>query len=531
MADEDALKVLQVDLSALKPSLLPFLPASASSSPAPSRPRSAVPTRRRSADDFRRAPFAHERQLRVPSRAGAPTPTLRPDTPDADMQVSGISVSAATSRLPSRCASPCPPASFAPSPAPTPFAAELRRSPVGAKEGGRQSSRSTPRRGSAAVRANLRRLSNSSAQESLGSEGPSSPPELQIECSSYAPRRRSVCLEGYGDIACVARALRCAGSGETALQVTDENARRNLERIVDLFRNWDADGDGVISRAELKLVMDFATDGAVLDADLDRLMDVADTNKSGCIELDEFARWTCSPQSGMFSGDIMPSRIAAVNNPIISELVHELFTLHDVSRNGFISYDDFAMTRMVLSEFVDTCDIEEEFWWLDRDQIGQVTWLVFSSEVCRLLDAIPRPIEDKVALLRNKVSRLSSALLSHRQGKGIILTTGEFVEKLRSKFRSDEKAFEALSSIRRGILDASAFQSDAERLLSGAVQARVALPCARRLLRDLDAVHDASGLAKLAPPVPGARRHSARGTNVLRRLSLRRGGGGVPIPA
>jgi len=61
------------------------------------------------------------------------------------------------------------------------------------------------------------------------------------------------------------------------------------EEMKEAFRVFDTDGDGVISKEELKQVMQ-QLDPDMSDADIDDMMHEADTNKDGKIDFNEFKR-------------------------------------------------------------------------------------------------------------------------------------------------------------------------------------------------------------------------------------------------
>mmetsp|Transcript_518 Transcript_518/g.1398 ORF Transcript_518/g.1398 Transcript_518/m.1398 type:complete len:508 (-) Transcript_518:89-1612(-) len=64
--------------------------------------------------------------------------------------------------------------------------------------------------------------------------------------------------------------------------------------IMEVFKQWDTNGSGSISRRELKQVMAVLM-GHMSEGDIDVLMDEADTNNNGKIEVEEFVRWLTKP--------------------------------------------------------------------------------------------------------------------------------------------------------------------------------------------------------------------------------------------
>ncbi|KAL3888109.1 hypothetical protein ACJMK2_000490 [Sinanodonta woodiana] len=72
------------------------------------------------------------------------------------------------------------------------------------------------------------------------------------------------------------------------------------EQLKKAFKRFDKDGDGTITKTEIKLV--FKESGLELDdASLQELMEEADTNKDGVISFDEFVHAVCEND---WSGEI-----------------------------------------------------------------------------------------------------------------------------------------------------------------------------------------------------------------------------------
>lgn len=65
------------------------------------------------------------------------------------------------------------------------------------------------------------------------------------------------------------------------------------ERLKDIFRKWDHDGSGLISREELKMVLR-RLDAGLTEDKLDTLFDLADQNADGVLQYSEFVEFLCS---------------------------------------------------------------------------------------------------------------------------------------------------------------------------------------------------------------------------------------------
>eukprot|EP00929_Paragymnodinium_shiwhaense_P008741 TRINITY_DN112709_c0_g1_i1.p1 TRINITY_DN112709_c0_g1~~TRINITY_DN112709_c0_g1_i1.p1 ORF type:complete len:585 (+),score=104.12 TRINITY_DN112709_c0_g1_i1:148-1902(+) len=182
--------------------------------------------------------------------------------------------------------------------------------------------------------------------------------------------------------------------------------------IMELFRAWDANGNGSIARSELRLLMRFATDDEISESAIDKLMAAADMNKDGVINLEEFIAWIFNEKTGMLQQSIDPSRSLSLKSPFVVKALQDWFDVLDLNHNGSVEYEEFAVAKMLLNSDDNTwIDIDEEFATIGGfSDDRRLHWPEFQTEHCRLLDAIPRPLEEKVSLLTGKVSRLRVAL-------------------------------------------------------------------------------------------------------------------------
>eukprot|EP00927_Polykrikos_kofoidii_P049817 TRINITY_DN43827_c0_g1_i1.p1 TRINITY_DN43827_c0_g1~~TRINITY_DN43827_c0_g1_i1.p1 ORF type:complete len:387 (-),score=76.58 TRINITY_DN43827_c0_g1_i1:35-1195(-) len=65
----------------------------------------------------------------------------------------------------------------------------------------------------------------------------------------------------------------------------------SLTHVLSLFRSFDQNGDGVITRGELLRVLNALDGNCWTDSRIDRLLTAADMNKDGSIQLEEFIKW------------------------------------------------------------------------------------------------------------------------------------------------------------------------------------------------------------------------------------------------
>lgn len=91
------------------------------------------------------------------------------------------------------------------------------------------------------------------------------------------------------------------GDLRTLLRRSLPEVDEDTERVIDMFKHWDTDGDGTITRAELKRVL-LLLNPAFTEPDLSKLMKAADKNKDGIIDFEEFVEWltgTAPPRRGI----------------------------------------------------------------------------------------------------------------------------------------------------------------------------------------------------------------------------------------
>eukprot|EP00927_Polykrikos_kofoidii_P050741 TRINITY_DN44623_c0_g1_i1.p1 TRINITY_DN44623_c0_g1~~TRINITY_DN44623_c0_g1_i1.p1 ORF type:complete len:464 (-),score=67.77 TRINITY_DN44623_c0_g1_i1:209-1600(-) len=107
----------------------------------------------------------------------------------------------------------------------------------------------------------------------------------------------------------------------------------NISRI---FKTWDQDGNGKISREELGSVMRELC--SFDDDDLQMLLDEADTNKDGCIDYDEFVSWLMRPQSESLGAAIMD----------YGDALKPLFNCYDRDKSGSITFTEFEEIHSIM---------------------------------------------------------------------------------------------------------------------------------------------------------------------------------------
>ena len=101
------------------------------------------------------------------------------------------------------------------------------------------------------------------------------------------------------------RTLDRSKTEDVDIEVADEEASDSPSRISAIFKKYDANGDGTLSKEELKEVICKLNPPAgastptpeQLDAIIDVFMQEIDTNRNGTVEMKEFVQWMCQKTS------------------------------------------------------------------------------------------------------------------------------------------------------------------------------------------------------------------------------------------
>eukprot|EP00927_Polykrikos_kofoidii_P030035 TRINITY_DN25906_c0_g1_i1.p1 TRINITY_DN25906_c0_g1~~TRINITY_DN25906_c0_g1_i1.p1 ORF type:complete len:476 (+),score=79.17 TRINITY_DN25906_c0_g1_i1:173-1600(+) len=123
-----------------------------------------------------------------------------------------------------------------------------------------------------------------------------------------------------------------------------EDAQR-AEHIRQVFRTWDEDGNGYISKAELRFVLIRLTPGFehLSVEDIDLLMQDADRNGNGRIEYDEFVAWLSRPGAG-----ISLTGGGTVELFDLEKVLRPLFQVYDRNGDGSITGSEFEECHNIL---------------------------------------------------------------------------------------------------------------------------------------------------------------------------------------
>lgn len=117
------------------------------------------------------------------------------------------------------------------------------------------------------------------------------------------------------------------------------------DRIKEIFRQWDKDGNGCISKNEMKaVILRIMPKGtAMSEADVESCMVEADKNGNGVVDYDEFVDWLQKPGSKISKtsrGTVAVFDLASVLLP--------LFEVYDRDSNGRITKEEFEECHCIL---------------------------------------------------------------------------------------------------------------------------------------------------------------------------------------
>lgn len=127
-------------------------------------------------------------------------------------------------------------------------------------------------------------------------------------------------------------------------------------QIAACFKIFDRNGDGSISKLELRAVLCKIGQGrAVEEDDVDRCMEEADTNQNGYIELDEFMQWMMCPTCVVsVGGNGAPAAFD------FDALLRPLYDIYDRDGNGTVSYAEFEECHCILQNSLGLQDTQSK---------------------------------------------------------------------------------------------------------------------------------------------------------------------------
>ena len=136
------------------------------------------------------------------------------------------------------------------------------------------------------------------------------------------------------------------------------SAARAVDETERVFRKFDANGDGQISRCELAAL--FASVGhAATDDEVSRMMEEADADGDGCISLTEFAA-------------LMDA--ASADAAAVEEDLRHAFMVFDADGNGLITPAELARVMRGLGESATVAQCRRMIQGVDRNGDGLVSF-------------------------------------------------------------------------------------------------------------------------------------------------------------
>lgn len=136
-------------------------------------------------------------------------------------------------------------------------------------------------------------------------------------------------------------------------------SRRELE---DVFRKFDSNGDGKISKSELSSVM-AALESRATEEEIDRMMKEADTNKDGFVSFDEF----------------VDANTKDVNAARVMRDLESAFKMYDLDNDGSISVEELYRVLKNLGEVSTFQECQQMIKSVDSNHRDSVTFEDFKT--------------------------------------------------------------------------------------------------------------------------------------------------------
>jgi len=195
-----------------------------------------------------------------------------------------------------------------------------------------------------------------------------------------APKKKLIVLNGEGPLT----------------EQLAEALRANATRVLDLFRSWDADGDGEVSRAEFHKAMP-ALGLEVPKADVDELFNAWDKDGGGSLAYKEMRRILSGASSApkkkmVLSGEGPLSDQLAEALRANAGRVLDLFRSWDANGDGEVSRAEFHKAVPALGLDVPKTDVDQLFNTWDKDGGGSLAY----RELKKILSGAPSPTANRL---------------------------------------------------------------------------------------------------------------------------------------
>ncbi|KAE8713377.1 putative calcium-binding protein CML18 [Hibiscus syriacus] len=139
----------------------------------------------------------------------------------------------------------------------------------------------------------------------------------------------------------------------------------SLEEMRKVFNKFDQNGDGKISREELKSVLS-ALGSKPSSEEVDRIMWEMDKDGNGYVDLDEFIAF----QGSNVNGD---------DSQCTNKELKDAFDMYDLDKNGLISVNELHAVLKRLGEKCSLSDCRRMISQVDKDGDGSVNFEEFKK--------------------------------------------------------------------------------------------------------------------------------------------------------
>jgi len=119
------------------------------------------------------------------------------------------------------------------------------------------------------------------------------------------------------------------------------------QKVKDAFKSWDSNGDGIISKNEMKAVLLKLLNkhtSTVTEEDLDSFMKEADRNDNGVIEYEEFLEWVLRPGAKITT--TCSGKLATFD---LEVTLRPLYEVYDKNGDGTVTWEEFEECFCILS--------------------------------------------------------------------------------------------------------------------------------------------------------------------------------------
>ncbi|KAL6624504.1 hypothetical protein ACP70R_031825 [Stipagrostis hirtigluma subsp. patula] len=162
------------------------------------------------------------------------------------------------------------------------------------------------------------------------------------------------------------------GGGSTKAAAAGGGTGMPVSEVEQVFRRYDANGDGKISAEELASVLR-ALGAPPGPGEVRRMMDEMDADRDGFVDLDEFVAFHCG------GGDVGAGGGGADVEAATEAELREAFRMYDADRNGLISARELHRVLRQLGDKCSVADCSRMIRSVDADGDGSVNFDEFKK--------------------------------------------------------------------------------------------------------------------------------------------------------